>query len=205
MHHTAVFGMAAASGPAPELTTLDGGRLFLVRPDSPKGARECIFIDATLSIRKTTHTNMFQLVATRAFEDGEEQLLDDDAESADERSFLLDSSLFLSLGPTLDPTAASGPDDPRPLSFTWLDPDGDSPDDEFEFVLPATSNPRQEQDARDFERLCWRCMWERREGRDWPADDRDARAAELHLEDDFKVECAFLSLLCILVAPSCSH
>ncbi|GAA5944036.1 hypothetical protein JCM3775_006819 [Rhodotorula graminis] len=183
-----LFGMAAPSGPAPELTTLDGGRLFLVRPDSPKGARECIFIDATLSIRKTTHPNMFQLVVTRAFEDGEEQLLDDDAESTDERSFLLDSSLFLSLGPTLDPTATSSPDEPRPWSFTWLDPDGDSPDDEFEFVLPATRNPRQEQAARDFERLCWRCMWERREGRDWPSDDRDAQAAELHLEDDFKVE-----------------
>ncbi|GAA5914153.1 hypothetical protein JCM8208_003921 [Rhodotorula glutinis] len=183
-----LFGMAAPTGPAPELTTLDGGRLFLVRPDSPKGARECIFIDATLSIRKTTHPNMFQLVATRAFEDGEQQLLDDDAESTDERSFLLDSSLFLSLGPTLDPTATSSPDEPRPWSFTWLDPDGDSPDDEFEFVLPASRNPRHEQAARDFERLCWRCMWERREGRDWPSDDRDAQQAELHLEDDFKVE-----------------
>ncbi|BGP37527.1 Vacuolar import and degradation protein 27 [Rhodotorula kratochvilovae] len=188
-----LFGISGQQGPAPELTTLDGGRLFLVRPDSPKGARECIFIDASLSVRRTTHPHMFQLVVTRAFHDGEEQLLDDDAESSDERSFLLDASLFLSLGPSLDPAAPptpaaapSAPADP-PLSFTWLDPDGDGPDDEFEFVLPSDGTV-SERAARDFERLCWRCMWERREGREWPADDREAAALEDQLEDDFRVE-----------------
>ncbi|GAA5825080.1 hypothetical protein JCM3770_004730 [Rhodotorula araucariae] len=185
-----LFGITGQQGPAPELTTLDGGRLFLVRPDSPKGARECIFIDASLSVRRTTHPHMFQLVVTRAFHDGEEQLLDDDAESSDERSFLLDASLFLSLGPSLDPQASStpaGPPTSQTLSFTWLDPDGDGPDDEFEFVLP-TDGTVPERAARDFERLCWRCMWERREGREWPADDRAASALEDQLEDDFKVE-----------------
>jgi len=39
------------------------------------------FIDASLSIRKTTHANMYQLVVTRAFQEGEEQLLEEDAES----------------------------------------------------------------------------------------------------------------------------
>ncbi|GAA5937065.1 Vid27p [Sporobolomyces koalae] len=185
MLHRSVFGI---SGPAPaaELTTLDGGRLFLVRPDSIKGSRECIFIDASLSIRKTTHANMYQLVVTRAFQEGEEQLLEEDAENSDERSFLLDSGLFLSLGPSLDPSSAAS-DAQTPSSFTWLDPDGDGPDDEFEFILPQDGTVSDAQ-AREFEKLCWRCMWERREGRDWPTDDRSIRDAERTLEADFKVE-----------------
>ncbi|GAA5979440.1 hypothetical protein JCM10908_002924 [Rhodotorula pacifica] len=183
-----LLGISGQSGPAPELTTLDGGQLFLVRPDSVKGSRECIFIDASLSIRRTTHAHMYQLVVTRAFEEGEEQLLDEDAENSDERSFLLDSSLFLSLGPTLDPSSAtSGPNGTPPLSFTWLDPDGDGPDDEFEFVLPTDGSVSESQ-AREFERLCWRCMWERKENREWPTDATEAKRADAALADEFKVE-----------------
>ncbi|BGP18906.1 Vacuolar import and degradation protein 27 [Rhodosporidiobolus nylandii] len=183
-----LLGISGGQAPAAELTTLDGGRLFLVRPESIKGSRECIFIDASLSIRRTTHAHMYQLVVTRAFQEGEEQLLEEDAENSDERSFLLDQGLFLSLGPTLDPasstpSASSAP----PLSFTWLDPDGDGPDDEFEFVLPGDGTVSEEQ-AREFERLCWRCMWERKEGVEWPADEREARRLERSLEEEFKVE-----------------
>ncbi|GAA6018871.1 hypothetical protein JCM11491_001707 [Sporobolomyces phaffii] len=180
-----LFGISGPT-PAAELTTLDGGRLFLVRPDSIKGSRECIFIDASLSIRKTTHANMYQLVVTRAFQEGEEQLLEEDAENSDERSFLLDSGLFLSLGPSLDPSSSASETQPA-LSFTWLDPDGDGPDDEFEFILPQDGTVSEAQ-AKDFELLCWRCMWERREGREWPSDDRTARETERTLEADFKVE-----------------
>ncbi|GAA5863919.1 hypothetical protein JCM8547_005280 [Rhodosporidiobolus lusitaniae] len=179
-----LFGISG-SAPAPELTTLDGGRLFLVRPDSIKGSRECIFIDASLSIRRTTYAHMYQLVVTRAFQEGEEQLLEEDAENMDERSFLLDSSLFLSLGPSLDPSASTPS---PPLSFTWLDPDGDGPDDEFEFVLAGDGSAGEEARAREFERLCWRCMWERKEGREWPVDEREARRAEEECEEEFRVE-----------------
>lgn len=106
---------------------------------------------------------------------------------SDERSFLLDSGLFLSLGPSLDPSSSASDTLSPPLSFTWLDPDGDSPDDEFEFILPQDGTVSEAQ-AKDFEKLCWRCMWERREGREWPSDDRSAREAERTLEADFKVE-----------------
>ncbi|GAA5977039.1 hypothetical protein JCM11641_001283 [Rhodosporidiobolus odoratus] len=178
-----LLGISNPQSPAKELTTLDGGRLFLVRPDSVKSGRECIFIDASLSIRRTTHAHMYQLVVTRAFQEGEEGLLEEDAENLDERSFLLDASLFLSLGPSLDPSITS----PLPLSYTWLDPDGDGPDDEFEFVLPS-EGAVAEQQAREFERLCWRCMWERKENRDWPEDESEAERVEQGLEEEFKVE-----------------
>lgn len=152
---------------------------------------------------------MYQLVVTRAFQEGEEQLLEEDAESkfplillfrnaleltqriklladSDERSFLLDSGLFLSLGPCLDPSSSAS-DTQTPLSFTWLDPDGDGPDDEFEFILPQDGTVSDGQ-AKAFENLCWRCMWERKEGREWPSDDRSAREIERTLEAGYKVE-----------------
>ena len=99
---------------------------------------------------------------------------------SDERSFELDEGLFLSLGPTLDPAAP----EPKPLSFTWLDPDGDSPDDEFEFVLSDEGG----QDAADFERLAWRCMWETKHGVQWPTSAQAAKEAEDSLEGLFAIE-----------------
>ena len=56
------------------------------------------FKDAQACIRRTSTTYQYQLVIQRAFEDGEEQLLDDaeDADDAkDEKLFLLDESLHL--------------------------------------------------------------------------------------------------------------
>lgn len=105
------------------------------------------------------------------------------SKDSDERSFLLDASLFLSLGPTLDSAASS----PAPLSLTWLDPDGDSPDDEFEFVLNSEGETNNESIIA-FERLTWRCMWERRERRSWPVDLKEAQKIEEQLEDEFRVE-----------------
>lgn len=103
--------------------------------------------------------------------------------------FLLDSSLFLSLGPTLDPTLTSS--DRSLRSLTWLDPDGDSPDDEYEFVLLTPLAADGEADleaARAFERLAWVCMWERENSRSWPTDARESAALERTLEATYKCE-----------------
>lgn len=100
---------------------------------------------------------------------------------SDERAFLLDGDLFLSLGPTLDPTADAAR--PAPLAFTWSDPDGE--EDEFEFTLGYSDSASDL--PTEFETLAWRCMWERRTGEAWPADPAEAKIAEATLEDDFKV------------------
>lgn len=39
------------------------------------------FIDASISIRRTTHEFAYQLVVTRTFQEGEELLLEEDTES----------------------------------------------------------------------------------------------------------------------------
>lgn len=35
-------------------------------------------------------------------------------------------------------------------------------------------------------------MWERKEGRDWPANEREAREIEEGLETEFKIQCVSL-------------
>ncbi|SGY66823.1 BQ5605_C004g02710 [Microbotryum silenes-dioicae] len=167
---------------AEELTVIDQGRLYLVRPDSLKAGRECIFIDASISIRRTTYEHTYQLVVTRTFQEGEEQLLEEDAENSDERAFLIDENLFLSVGPTLDPSAAT----PPPFSITWADPEGDGPEDEFEFVLAPA--PDITALAHEFERLVWRCLWEDKTNRTWPTDAREVAMIEENELQQFMIE-----------------
>ena len=60
------------------------------------------FKDAVATIRRTSIEHQFQLVITRAYEEGEEQLLDEDAECKliwdDKGSFLVELICFLQLG-----------------------------------------------------------------------------------------------------------
>lgn len=82
---------------------LPQGQLYVVRPLSPKGYSELIFKDAAARIRRTNQDFQYQLVIQRAYEEGEEELLDDeDGEDADlaalsaerdEKTFLLDEGL----------------------------------------------------------------------------------------------------------------
>ncbi|KAJ6157766.1 hypothetical protein N7470_005358 [Penicillium chermesinum] len=76
------------------------GQLYLVRPLSPKGYSELIFKDAAASIRRTGQEFQYQLVIQRAYEEGEEELAEDEDEHGaadgldkDEKVFLLDQSL----------------------------------------------------------------------------------------------------------------
>ncbi|KAJ5965495.1 Vacuolar import and degradation protein 27 [Penicillium waksmanii] len=76
------------------------GQLYLVRPLSPKGYSELIFKDAAATIRRTGQEFQYQLVIQRAYEEGEEDLADDEDEQGaadgldkDEKIFLLDQSL----------------------------------------------------------------------------------------------------------------
>jgi hypothetical protein len=76
------------------------GQLYLVRPLSPKGYSELIFKDAAATIRRTGQEFQYQLVIQRAYEEGEEELADDEDEQGvadnldkDEKVFLLDQTL----------------------------------------------------------------------------------------------------------------
>lgn len=135
----------------PELIQIPAGQLYLVRPDSIKGSRECIFKDAVATIRRTSVEYQYQLVITRAYEEGEEQLLEEDAETDDERVFLLDPGLSFRSG-TLD----------GDHTFAWRDLSGD-PGDMWEFVCSSKAVPKATSAV--FEMTALQCMWERKERR----------------------------------------
>ncbi|RPB21451.1 vacuolar import and degradation protein 27 [Terfezia boudieri ATCC MYA-4762] len=134
----------------PEIIHLDQGQLYIVRPNSPKGYSECIFKDAAACIRRTSTTYQYQLVIQRAYEEGEEQLLDDaeDAEDAkDEKIFLLDETLHLRS--TIRDGCAV---------FAWRDLSGD-PGDLYEFICESSVQPSA---ASMFELVAIQCQFERK-------------------------------------------
>lgn len=132
----------------PELMQIPAGQLYLVRPDSIKGSRECIFKDAVATIRRTSVEFQYQLVITRAYEQGEEQLLEEDAETEDERLFLLDQALAFRSG-ELD----------GDVTFSWRDLSGD-PGDMWEFVCSSSVVPKATSGV--FELTVLQCMYERK-------------------------------------------
>ena len=137
---------------------LPQGQLYLVRPLSPKGYSELIFKDAAATIRRTGQDFQYQLVVQRAYEEGEEELLDDedgeDANTAalsgerDEKTFLLDESLHF----------RSEIRDGGEKVLAWRDLSGDA-GDLYEFVCDTSTDAAQVQ---AFEITAVNCQYERK-------------------------------------------
>lgn len=139
------------------LIELSQGQLYLVRPLSPKGYSELIFKDAAARIRKTGQDFQYQLVIQRAYEEGEEELgdedADDDKDSAlsaerDEKTFLLDESLRF----------RSEIRDGREKVIAWRDLSGDA-GDLYEFVC---DNSVRSEEVEQFELIARQCQYERK-------------------------------------------
>ncbi|EHL02118.1 putative Vacuolar import and degradation protein 27 [Glarea lozoyensis 74030] len=131
------------------------GQLYLVRPRSMKGYSELIFKDGAARIRKTNQEFQYQLVIQRAYEEGEEELLDEeDAESAtlagerDEKTFLLDEELHF----------RSEIREGGEKVLAWRDLSGDA-GDLYEFVCDTSVEEAQVQ---AFELTTVRCQYERK-------------------------------------------
>ncbi|KAI5302294.1 hypothetical protein KEM56_000826 [Ascosphaera pollenicola] len=118
------------------LIDIPQGLLYIVRPQSPKGYSELIFKDAAASIRRTGQEFQYQLVIQRAYEEGEEELAEDQEDDGDgdglnsdkdEKTFLLDQSLHL----------RSELREGGEKVLAWRDLSGD-PGDLFEFVCDSS-------------------------------------------------------------------
>lgn len=136
-----------------ELVQIPAGALYLVRSGAIKSDRECIYKDAVATIRRTSIPFNYQLVITRAYDEGDEALLDDDDESDDEKSFLIDPSLAFRLSSLRADPGAHDVDEPDNPTLLWRDlgedldvssqgisssstPAADAPDqDLFQFVI----------------------------------------------------------------------
>jgi len=140
------------------IVELPQGQLYLVRPLSPKGYSELIFRDAAARIRRTGQDFQYQLVIQRAYEEGEDQLLDDEdgddadiaalAAERDEKTFLLDESLHF---------RSEIREDGRKV-LAWRDLSGDS-GDVYEFLCDNSISTAQVQ---EFETIAVNCQYERK-------------------------------------------
>ncbi|KAJ9203514.1 hypothetical protein DTO164E3_2436 [Paecilomyces variotii] len=131
------------------------GQLYLVRPLSPKGYSELIFKDAAASIRRTGQEFQYQLVVQRAYEEGEEELADDEDEQGaadildkDEKVFLLDQSLHF----------RSEVREGGEKVLAWRDLSGD-PGDLFEFICDSSISSDK---VATFELAAVQCQYERK-------------------------------------------
>ncbi|KAF4575034.1 hypothetical protein EYR36_006390 [Pleurotus pulmonarius] len=132
---------------AAEVVKISTGQLYLVRPGNIRSSRECIFNDAMITIRRVpTVEHNFQLVVTRVYEEGDEDLLEDEDETDAERVCLISEELEFHSGVT----------DGEP-TFIWRDLQGDV-DELYEFVAIGTNAP-----TRAFFEMCmYRAMFERK-------------------------------------------
>ncbi|KAK9466866.1 VID27 cytoplasmic protein-domain-containing protein [Lipomyces arxii] len=133
-----------------ELVSIPSGRLYLSRAQSSvKAYSECIFKDAVAVIRRTTTEFHYQIVVQRAYEEGEEQLEDDeDEETFDEYTFLIDEALHF----------RQSKSDEGLTIFAWKDLSGD-PGDVYEFVCDETTEASV---IHDFFHAALQCQYERK-------------------------------------------
>ncbi|KAJ8611617.1 hypothetical protein MRB53_037841 [Persea americana] len=142
------------------IVELPQGQLFLVRPNSPKGFSELIFIDAAAYIRRTGKDFQYQLVIQRALQEGETELDEENEESSavqvlgtdkDERVFLLDEEIRLRFD-----TRTVG--DGEETVFAWKDLSGD-PGDLYEFLIDSST---REDTISSFQLVAVQCQFERK-------------------------------------------
>ncbi|KAG7449137.1 VID27-domain-containing protein [Guyanagaster necrorhizus] len=132
---------------AAEVVKISSGQLYLIRPGNIRSSRECIYNDAMATIRRIPSAeHNFHLVITRVYEEGDQELLEDEDETDEERSFLIADELEFRSGET----------DGEP-TFIWRDLEGDV-DEFYEYVATNTNAPMKV----FFETCMYRAMYERK-------------------------------------------
>ncbi|KAI0796688.1 VID27 cytoplasmic protein [Abortiporus biennis] len=132
---------------AAEVVKISEGQLSLVRSGAIRSERECIYNDAMATIRRVpSMEHNFQLVITRVYEEGDQELLEDEDETDEERVFLISEELEFRTIETED-----GP------CFVWRDLEGDV-DEFYEFLASGSNAPT----LAFFETCMYRAMYERK-------------------------------------------
>ncbi|KAL4076045.1 VID27 cytoplasmic protein-domain-containing protein [Scleroderma citrinum] len=135
---------------AAEVVKIESGQLYLVRPGNIRSSRECIYNEAIATIRRVPSLeHNFQLVITRVYEEGDQELLEDEDETDEERVFLISEEL--EFRPWIGETE-------NQVTFVWRDLDGDV-DELYEFVMTEETN---EPTRAFFETCMYRAMYERK-------------------------------------------
>jgi hypothetical protein len=175
------------------ITEIPQGQLYLVRPLSPKGYSELIYKDAVATIRRTGQEFQYQLVIQRAYEEGEEELAEEDEEGGtdgldkDEKTFLLDQGLHFRFekreaGETI---------------LAWRDLSGD-PGDLYEFVCDSSV---ADEKVQTFLLAAIDCQFERKYRRS-AQKATDTELQEFYFESDDAIPAASSVLAPVETKPS---
>lgn len=133
-----------------EICTIPSGQLYLVRPSGIKGTSECIFKDAQATISRTNQEFCYQLIVERAYEEGEDELEDEELgtdSSRDIKDFLLDESIKFRTT-----------EKDKCTIFQWRDLQGDS-GDAYTFVCDPST---KDLETSAFEVIALQCLYERK-------------------------------------------
>lgn len=141
-----------------DLITIPKGQLNLSRsPSSPKSESECLYNDAVACIRETAIPYNYQLVIQKPRDEGDEQLKGDEEnddllfeelESGDERTFLIADDLNLYKYMNIEGYT----------TIVWKDFSGDD-GDKFVFVCDSSVS---ENIIDKFVETLWKCAYERK-------------------------------------------
>ncbi|KAG5455997.1 MAG: VID27 cytoplasmic protein-domain-containing protein, partial [Olpidium bornovanus] len=130
-----------------DIVQIPSGAFFLVRLEGPRENRECIFKDANATIRRTGTEFQYQLVITRVYDEGEEDLEDEEDEVQDEKTFLIGEELKLHRDHV-----------ENCVSFVWSGFDDDT-ETQYEFVCDINTTAHL---ANTFELTLLQCLYERK-------------------------------------------
>lgn len=151
------------AAPTDEVALIPSGKLFLTRsPHLPKGALECLYNDALISINQTTTPYYYQLAVTKAYQEGELNLEstgdeddDDDTEGNPEDISNKDERVFY-LTPELKARLYTKNDGTRVI--VWKDWNGDI-GDRFEFTVDEDVKYNE---VDNFMMSLYRCLYEQK-------------------------------------------
>ncbi|TPX32054.1 hypothetical protein SmJEL517_g04768 [Synchytrium microbalum] len=139
-------------GQGTSLLQLQSGLFNKVNPLQFKNPTQCIFKEASATIQKTTMPFHYQLVISRIYEDGEQELDEIDPDRLDaEQAFLIDEKLGFRL------VSRSN----NHKSILWKDPGDDTGSQLLEFVIDSSIN---DPTIVAFESLLYQCMFELKHG-----------------------------------------
>jgi len=128
---------------------------------------ECIYLDSLMTIQKTTRKNYYNLVVTRVFEEGEDELENEDSEEElnddyYEKVFLITENLRFV-------RKVWEHDDKKQVAFFWLDKSNDNKTARYIFV----PNKESEESILNFEKAVYQCVYESINNNEVSADDEN--------------------------------
>jgi hypothetical protein len=143
------------------LVQIPEGEFYRINPPGSKVPRTLLFKDCSATVKRTNVPHNYQIVISRVFEEGEEDVEEEDLDEETEYMFLIDEVLRFKRTGGKQGSSKDAKNDP--WCFSWLNPLDDKVSAGFEFIAAKTTT---ETTVSTFEMVVYQSMYERRSGKD---------------------------------------